>query len=71
MLWLKRDARSCAFAVRSFNIEVSRIAEQVTQREIGLMRIQFWDDVVNHCFSNESRKIPRHPVAIELFKVSL
>ncbi|RZC42526.1 NADH dehydrogenase (ubiquinone) complex I, assembly factor 6, partial [Asbolus verrucosus] len=64
---LKQTARSCAFAVRSFNVEIARIAEQVSQKSIGLMRMQFWDDTLDKCFMNDFKKVPQNPVAIELF----
>ncbi|EFA03248.1 NADH dehydrogenase (ubiquinone) complex I, assembly factor 6 [Tribolium castaneum] len=66
-LLLKGKSRSCAFAVRSFNVEVARVAEQVSTKETGLMRMQFWEDALEKCFSGNCDKVPRHPVAIELF----
>jgi NADH dehydrogenase [ubiquinone] 1 alpha subcomplex assembly factor 6 len=69
-LLLKKASRSCAFAVRSFNVEVARVAEQVSEKDIGLMRIKFWEDTLDKCFAKDVSKIPRHPVALELSKVS-
>lgn len=68
-LLLKGTARSAAFAVRGFNVEVSRIGEQVSQEATGQMRLQFWDDTIDKCFSNDIAKVPKHPIAIELYKV--
>jgi NADH dehydrogenase [ubiquinone] 1 alpha subcomplex assembly factor 6 len=67
-LLLKKASRSCAFAVRSFNVEVARVAEQVSEKDIGLMRIKFWEDTLDKCFAKDVSKIPRHPVALELSK---
>ncbi|GJQ69882.1 hypothetical protein Trydic_g22427 [Trypoxylus dichotomus] len=67
-LLLKDTARSCAIAVRSFNIEVARVSEQVTQRNIGLMRLKFWEELIDKVFTKDATKVPQHPVAIELFK---
>lgn len=69
-LLLKSNARSCAFAVRSFNVEVAKVAQQVSTKDTGLMRLQFWEDTLEKCFLKEFDKVPKHPVAIELFKVS-
>lgn len=68
-LLLKNSARSCAFAVRGFNVEVARIAEQVSQPNIGLMRMKFWEETIDKCFAKDPTKVPQHPVAVELYKV--
>ncbi|XP_050309139.1 NADH dehydrogenase (ubiquinone) complex I, assembly factor 6-like isoform X6 [Anthonomus grandis grandis] len=65
---LKSKSRSVAVAVRSFNVEVARVAEQVSQKDIGLMRLKFWEEVIEKCYSNDIKQVPRHPVAVELFK---
>ncbi|ENN76314.1 hypothetical protein HUJ04_002486 [Dendroctonus ponderosae] len=67
-LLLKGSARSIAVAVRSFNVEVSRVAEQVSQSNIGLMRLKFWEEAVDKCYSKDILQVPKHPVAVELFK---
>lgn len=68
-LLLKGSERSIAVAIRSFNVEVSRVAEQVSQSNIGLMRLKFWEDAVDKCYSKDVLQVPKHPVAVELFKV--
>ena len=68
-LLLKGTARSCAIAVRSFNVEVSRVSQQVSQSSIGEMRLKFWEDLVEKCFTKDDKNVPQHPVAVELFKV--
>ncbi|KAF5286806.1 hypothetical protein FQR65_LT12427 [Abscondita terminalis] len=67
-LLLDGKARSTAFAVRSFNVEISRVAGQVTQSTIGLMRMKFWEDMINSCYTKDFNRIPQHPVAIEIYK---
>lgn len=67
---LNENARSTAFAVRGFNVEIARIGEQVTQDATGRMRLQFWDDTIDKCFLNDNTKVPQHPVALELYKVT-
>jgi hypothetical protein len=42
----------------------------VSEKDIGLMRIKFWEDTLDKCFAKDVSKIPRHPVALELSKVS-
>lgn len=68
---LLKDAqsRTAAIAIRGFNIEVARVAEQVSQPNIGLMRLKFWEETVDKCFTGDLNKIPKHPVAEELFRV--
>ncbi|XP_017776525.1 PREDICTED: NADH dehydrogenase (ubiquinone) complex I, assembly factor 6 isoform X2 [Nicrophorus vespilloides] len=55
-------------AVRGFNIEVSRVAEQTSQPSIGLMRLKFWEDTIDKCYQKDIKNVPQHPIAIELFK---
>ncbi|KAJ8951179.1 hypothetical protein NQ314_007719 [Rhamnusium bicolor] len=69
-LLLQNRSRSGAFAIRSFNVEVARVAEQVSRDTIGLMRLQFWEDTIEKCFSKDIRVVPKHPVAIELYKAN-
>lgn len=68
-LLLPGSARSNAFAVRGFNVEVARVAEQVSQANIGLMRLKFWEEAIDKCCTKDPRQVPQHPVAIELYKV--
>lgn len=66
---MNETARNVAFAVRGFNVEISRISEQVSQETTGLMRLQFWDETIEKCYSNDLNVVPKHPVALEMFKV--
>ncbi|KAF7283456.1 NADH dehydrogenase (ubiquinone) complex I, assembly factor 6 homolog sicily [Rhynchophorus ferrugineus] len=65
---LKNIPRSVALAVRSFNVEVSRVAEQVSQETIGLMRLKFWEEAIDKCYSGNIKYVPKHPVTTELYK---
>lgn len=67
-LLLKNSARTNGIAIRAFNVEISRVQDQITDSKIGLMRMKFWEDALDNCFSN-SNKIPNHPVVIELHRV--
>lgn len=68
---LRNTARSCAFAVRSFNVELARIADQVSQEPTALMRLQFWEETLEKCLAKDIKLVPKHPVAMELFKVTI
>ncbi|CAG9858288.1 unnamed protein product [Phyllotreta striolata] len=69
-LLLKNSIRCSAFAIRSFNVEIAQVAEQVSQETIGQMRLKFWEDTVEKCLSNDYKAVPKHPVAQELFKAN-
>lgn len=68
-LLLKNQARSVAIAIRSLNVELAKVAEQVSQESIGLMRLKFWDEVIDKCYTKDFKQVAKHPVAMELFKV--
>lgn len=65
---LKNTCRSNTIAIRAFNVEVSRVQDQISDPKIGLMRMKFWEDALDKCFSNGD-KIPNHPVVLELYRV--
>ncbi|XP_056638662.1 NADH dehydrogenase (ubiquinone) complex I, assembly factor 6 [Diorhabda sublineata] len=69
-LLLNNSARSSAFAIRSFNIEIAQIAEHVSQESIGLMRLKFWEETLDKCLSKDYKQVPKHPVAQELFRAN-
>lgn len=64
-LLLPSAARPPVFAVRAFNVEVSRIRDSVSESSTASMRLQFWKDTVDALFS-KSAQPPRHPVALAL-----
>lgn len=33
------------------------------------MRLKFWEEAIDKCYSKDPQQVPRHPVAIELYKV--
>ncbi|CAG9772020.1 unnamed protein product [Ceutorhynchus assimilis] len=65
---LKNTSRSVALAVRGLNVEIARVAEQTSQDNIGLMRLKFWEETINKCYSKDLKLIPKHPVALELYR---
>jgi NADH dehydrogenase [ubiquinone] 1 alpha subcomplex assembly factor 6 len=69
-LLLPNDARAAAFAVRAFNIEVARVADQTRDADRGAMRMQFWRDVLDRAYSSARGEQQPHatPVAVELSK---
>nr|XP_034980386.1 NADH dehydrogenase (ubiquinone) complex I, assembly factor 6 isoform X2 [Zootoca vivipara] len=64
-LLLPAECRRSAFALRAFNVELAQIKESVTQKTIGLMRIQFWRKAVEDMYHDNP---PQQPVAVELWK---
>uniref|UniRef100_A0A670KEE0 NADH:ubiquinone oxidoreductase complex assembly factor 6 n=1 Tax=Podarcis muralis TaxID=64176 RepID=A0A670KEE0_PODMU len=64
-LLLPAECRRSAFALRAFNVELAQIKESVTQKTIGLMRIQFWRQAVEDMYHDNP---PQQPVAVELWK---
>ncbi|XP_045416690.1 NADH dehydrogenase (ubiquinone) complex I, assembly factor 6 isoform X1 [Lemur catta] len=64
-LLLPAESRSSAFAVRAFNVELAQVKDSVSEKTIGLMRMQFWKKTVEDIYCNNP---PHQPVAIELWK---
>ncbi|CAF0820452.1 unnamed protein product [Didymodactylos carnosus] len=61
-----------AIAIRAFNVELAQIRDNVSDQQIGRMRLQFWRDTVDDCFSlitATTPKIINNPVARELTSV--
>ncbi|XP_006859268.1 PREDICTED: NADH dehydrogenase (ubiquinone) complex I, assembly factor 6 [Chrysochloris asiatica] len=65
-LLLPAESRSAAFALRAFNVELAQVKDSVSEKTIGLMRMQFWKDTVEDIYQDSP---PNQPVAIELWKV--
>ncbi|MBN3274558.1 NDUF6 factor, partial [Polyodon spathula] len=61
-LLLPAEARGSSFALRAFNVE---LAQAVSQKTIGLMRMQFWKKTLEDIYNDDP---PPQPVAIELWK---
>ncbi|KAL5277134.1 NDUFAF6 family protein [Megaselia abdita] len=65
-LLLTGDRRRCAFALRAFNVEVSKIGSTVTEDTIGKMKLKFWHDSIDKCYNNEQSYVADNPVLKEL-----
>lgn len=65
ILLLPHSIRSTAFAVRAFNVELAQIRDTVSDRTIGLMRLQFWKDSLEKIYAAHP---PQTPVALELYQ---
>ncbi|XP_057591331.1 NADH dehydrogenase (ubiquinone) complex I, assembly factor 6 isoform X2 [Hippopotamus amphibius kiboko] len=64
-LLLPAESRSSAFALRAFNVELAQVKDSVSEKTIGLMRMQFWKKTVDDIYRDSP---PHQPVAIELWK---
>ncbi|XP_012628284.2 NADH dehydrogenase (ubiquinone) complex I, assembly factor 6 isoform X2 [Microcebus murinus] len=64
-LLLPAESRSSAFALRAFNVELAQVKDSVSEKTIGLMRMQFWKKTVEDIYCDNP---PHQPVAIELWK---
>ncbi|XP_033914931.2 NADH dehydrogenase (ubiquinone) complex I, assembly factor 6 isoform X1 [Acipenser ruthenus] len=64
-LLLPAEARGSSFALRAFNVELAQIKDSVSQKTIGLMRMQFWKKTLEDIYNDDP---PPQPVAIELWK---
>ncbi|XP_053571193.1 NADH dehydrogenase (ubiquinone) complex I, assembly factor 6 isoform X2 [Bombina bombina] len=62
-LLLPPESQKAVFALRAFNVELSQVKDSVSQKNLGLMRMQFWRDTVQEVYGD---KPPHHPVALEL-----
>lgn len=66
LLELPQDIRKAAFAFRAFNIETARAMDVTSDPKIGLMRLLWWQEVIDKIFSN---KLIEHPTAQALSAV--
>ncbi|XP_062935730.1 NADH dehydrogenase (ubiquinone) complex I, assembly factor 6 isoform X2 [Cynocephalus volans] len=64
-LLLPAESRNSAFALRAFNVELAQVKDSVSEKTIGLMRMQFWKKTVEDIYCDNP---PHQPVAIELWK---
>ncbi|XP_017096393.2 NADH dehydrogenase (ubiquinone) complex I, assembly factor 6 homolog [Drosophila bipectinata] len=68
-LLLPRELRRAAFALRAFNVEISRsVSGKTIEPQIGKLRLKFWYDSINKCFEEDSQGsyIKDQPVLREL-----
>jgi phytoene synthase len=59
-LFAPREARADLLALCAFNVELGRIAEQVSEPELGAIRLQWWRDAVERAAAGEATG---HPIA--------
>lgn len=59
-LFATSEARDDLFALYAFNAELARIADQVTEPDLGAIRLQWWRDAIEQAASDEPIG---HPVA--------
>ncbi|XP_034409124.1 NADH dehydrogenase (ubiquinone) complex I, assembly factor 6 isoform X4 [Cyclopterus lumpus] len=64
-LLLPEEARRSSLALRAFNVELAQVKDSVSQKTIGLMRMQFWKTAVEEVFRDEP---PSQPVSTELWR---
>lgn len=65
-LLLPQKLRAPAFAIRALSVEVAGVRDAVSEKTIGLMRLQFWNDTIDKLYND---KVPNHPVARELHRI--
>lgn len=63
LYFIPPEIRSAYLAIRAFNVEVARVGDHVSNPTVGVMRMQFWRDLVNRTFSGSP---PKEPVAVLL-----
>lgn len=66
-LLLPSQSRTSAFAIRAFNIEVAKVQDQVSDPNLGKMRMKFWEESVEKMYVDDT---PSHPVVIELHRAT-
>ena len=54
------SAQAAHLAIRAFNLEIARVADNVSTPTIGAMRLQFWRDNISKTFAGSP---PAHPVS--------
>ncbi|XP_062847349.1 NADH dehydrogenase (ubiquinone) complex I, assembly factor 6 isoform X2 [Trichomycterus rosablanca] len=64
-LLLPEAARRSSLALRAFNVELAQVKDSVSQKTIGLMRMQFWKTAVEDIFRDDP---PVQPVSMELWR---
>ena len=61
-----------AMAIRALNVELSLVRDQVSNSQIGRMRLEFWRETIDSFYASVNNDLPRkinHPVARELYLV--
>ncbi len=55
-LFVKPDVRADLMALYAFNLEVSRVAEVVSEPMIGEIRLQWWREAIDEIYAGKPRK---------------
>ncbi|XP_077071065.1 NADH dehydrogenase (ubiquinone) complex I, assembly factor 6 isoform X2 [Siphateles boraxobius] len=64
-LLLPEAVRRSTLALRAFNVELAQIKDSVSQKTIGLMRMQFWKSAVEDIYRDDP---PAQPIGAELWR---
>lgn len=64
-LLFPEEARRSSLALRAFNVELAQVKDSVSQKTIGLMRMQFWKTAIEEMYHDEP---PNQPVSAELWR---
>ncbi|XP_027139549.1 NADH dehydrogenase (ubiquinone) complex I, assembly factor 6 isoform X3 [Larimichthys crocea] len=64
-LLLPEEARRSSLALRAFNVELAQVKDSVSQKTIGLMRMQFWKTAIEEIYRDDP---PSQPVSAELWR---
>ena len=64
-LLLPEHLTTAAFAIRALGSEVAGVRDSVSDRTLGMVRIQFWKDAVTSMYQ-EGNAVPNHPVVTEV-----
>ncbi|XP_029307732.1 NADH dehydrogenase (ubiquinone) complex I, assembly factor 6 isoform X3 [Cottoperca gobio] len=64
-LLLPEEARRSSLALRAFNVELAQVKDSISQKTIGLMRMQFWKTAIEEIYRDEP---PNQPVSAELWR---
>ncbi|XP_036930241.1 NADH dehydrogenase (ubiquinone) complex I, assembly factor 6 isoform X1 [Acanthopagrus latus] len=64
-LLLPKEARRSSLALRAFNVELAQVKDSVSQKTIGLMRMQFWKAAIEEIYRDDP---PNQPVSAELWR---
>ncbi|XP_059147737.1 NADH dehydrogenase (ubiquinone) complex I, assembly factor 6-like [Physella acuta] len=65
-LLLPKVVHRAVFALRAFNVELAQVRDNVSERQIGLMKMRFWKDTIDNIFQSSQSTVPHTPVAFEL-----
>ncbi|KAM4579819.1 NADH dehydrogenase (ubiquinone) complex I, assembly factor 6 isoform 1-T1 [Odontesthes bonariensis] len=64
-LLVPEEVRRSALALRAFNVELAQVKDSVSQKTIGLMRMQFWKTAIEEIYRDDP---PNQPVSTELWR---